>query len=185
MPKLPVEIVDGVPTIRATVTYPDEARFIGIDPGQAGGLVCFLSSGKIDAVPMPDTERELWEWFHNLKCYSTTRAVIEKVHSMPDQSAQSGFTFGMGYGGLRMALIAAGIPFEEVDPRAWQKGLGIPPKRKQEPKGAWKNRLLALAQQLHPSLELWSQPKSKGKMLAVSDALLIAEFCKRKNEGKL
>src|SRR3990167_1792058 len=161
--------------------------FIGIDPGQAGGLVAIYSSGKtVEAVPMPETERDIWNWFFSLPHLPHTRqAVIEKVHSMPDQGVASPFAFGKGYGGLRMALIAAGIPFEEVAPQAWQKALGIPPKKKEESKPQWKNRLLALAQQLHPNLPLWSEKKSKGKMLAVADALLIATFCKRKATGTL
>lgn len=162
--------------------------YIGIDPGQNGGLVALFSSGKIDAVPMPQTERGIWEWFSEFNDLVVPRqltAVIEKVHSMPDQGVASSFKFGIGYGYLRMALIAAGIPFEEVDPRAWQKGVGIPPKKKEESKPQWKNRLLALAQQLHPSLELWREKKAKGRQLAVADALLIATYCKRKHEGKL
>lgn len=165
--------------------------YIGIDPGQAGGLVALYSDGKIydDSVsPMPETEKEIWEWFVGFsEAYSATScvAVIEKVHSMPDQGVASSFKFGMGYGALRMVLIAAGVSFEEVDPRAWQKALGIPPRKKEETKPQFKLRLLKLAQQLYPSLPLWSEKKAKGRMLAVADALLIAEFCKRKHEGKL
>lgn len=174
MPKIPTEVSEVPNRI-----------YIGIDPGQAGGLVALFSSGRIEATPMPATERDIWLWFRDLGEFNIAHAVIEKVHSMPDQSSQSSFTFGKGYGGLRMCLVAAGIPFEEVDPRSWQKALAIPSKKKEESKGAWKNRLLALAQQLYPVLPLWTEKKAKGKQLAIADALLIATYCQRKHEGRL
>lgn len=159
--------------------------YIGIDPGQKGGLVSF-ECGNVDYDHMPDTERSIWEWFDNYSNYKDYAfAVIEKVHSMPSQSSQSGFTFGMGYGGLRMALIAAGIPFEEVTPQKWQKALGVVPIKKTESKSDFKNRLLAMAQQLYPQLPIWKEPRSKGKQLAICDALLIARYCQLKCEGKL
>jgi hypothetical protein len=84
-----------------------------------------------------------------------------------------------------MALTSAGIPFEPIRPQAWQKALGITPRKKTESKPDFKNRLRAKAQQLYPSLPLWSEPKSKGKQLALCDALLIATYCKRKYLGQL
>ena len=75
-----------------------------------------------------------------------------------------------------MALIAAGIPFEEVIPRTWQKGVGITPRGKGETKTRFKNRLKAKASQLFPKVNV---------TLATADALLIAEFCRRKRTGTL
>lgn len=167
-----------------------QTLYIGVDPGQKGGIASVLQEAKginVEVYEMPETENGVYHTLVNAVAWwgSLKLAVIEKVHSMPEQGVASSFKFGMGYGGLRMALIGAGIPFEEVDPRAWQKALGIPPRKKEETKPQFKLRLLKLAQQLYPSLPLWSEKKAKGRMLAVADALLIAEFCKRKHEGKL
>ncbi len=158
---------------------------VGIDPGQAGGIVLLSSDGDVIATPMPETERDIWNEFDNLSAHYSIKAMIEKVHSMPKQGVASSFSFGMGYGGLRMALIAAGIPFEEVTPQKWQKALGVVPAKKTESKADFKNRLLALAQQYYPQLEIWKEPRSKGKQLSICDALLIARFCQLKCEGKL
>ena len=166
---------------------------IGIDPGQNGGLVR-LSNGKpstgLDCIPMPATERDIWDWFRTAGPYGSPprdeiRACIEKVHSMPHQGVSSTFKFGVGYGGLRMALIATGIPFEEVTPQEWQKAFRIPPRKKhkkgretvwdESPK-QFKQRLRAKAQQLFPQVQV---------TLFTCDALLIAEFSRRKSEGKL
>jgi len=152
-------------------------RFVGIDPGQSGGLaiVCVYPNMEVYpdmecAVPMPSTERDIWDWFNSLP--PRTMALIELVHAMPGNGVSSMFKFGAGYGGLRMALIASGIPFEGVQPRAWQKELGIPPKKKTETKTQFKNKLKAKAQQLFPAEDV---------TLKTADALLIAEYCRRKH----
>ena len=79
------------------------------------------------------------------------------------------FKFGMSYGGLRMALVAAGIPFTAVTPQKWQKALGIPHRERTESKTQWKQRLKRKAEQLFPNHKL---------TLAISDALLIAHYCR-------
>lgn len=158
--------------------------YLGIDPGKSGGLVSItLSSGKarasVNTVPMPSTERDIWDWFDTwdwIPGTDPTYAVIEKVRSSPQQGVVSSFTFGRGYGSLCMALTAADISFEEVRPQVWLRAMGIPPRKKKESNSQWKNRLKAIAQQLYPKLEI---------TLATADALLIATFCQRKHEGTL
>ena len=75
-----------------------------------------------------------------------------------------------------MALTAAGIPFEEVTPVVWQRGLGIPVRKKDESRSQFKGRLKAKAQQLFPQVKV---------TLKTADALLISEYCRRKREGRL
>jgi hypothetical protein len=94
-----------------------------------------------------------------------------------------------------MALIAAGIRFEDVPPQKWQKALGIAPRKSGktkmvssaddpkvpflctelrevggESKTVFKNRLKAKAQQLFPEQKV---------TLATADALLLLEYCTR------
>jgi hypothetical protein len=163
--------------IEGTIEVPDEGPcYIGIDPGASGGLCCL--SAFPEFITMPKTEGDVYEWVEN-NCCRRDFAVIEKVGGFIAGNPAPGsamFKFGAGYGGLRMALIAVGVPFEEVTPQRWQRGLEIPPRRKSETKTQWKNRLRAFAQQLFPAEKI---------TLAVSDAMLIAEFCRRKREGKL
>ena len=147
-------------------------EYLGIDPGQSGGIVKVTSNGFVFATKMPETERDIWEAIRD----TDGIALIEKVHSMPDQGVASSFKFGKGYGFLRGCLIAGGIPFEEVTPQAWIKGLAIPSKAKTETRTQWKNRLKAMAQQMFPQLKV---------TLATADALLIATYNKRKHEGTL
>lgn len=178
---------------------------MGIDPGQKGGMAV-LSASLIEnldrshtIISMPQTEQGIWDWFKNYACSEdicATVAMIERVHSMPGQGVVGMFKFGKGYGGLRMALTAANIPFEDVTPRVWQKALGIEKrkphtknkrviikkgKRKGEwgskPYGGettkeWKKRLLSVARRMFPHI--------KEVTLETCDALLIAAYCRLK-----
>jgi crossover junction endodeoxyribonuclease RuvC len=139
---------------------------IGIDPGQAGGIV-FLSDGaEAVAHKMPTTERDIWDLFkpvsksNDIRLSGDVYAFIELVHSMPKQGVKSSFTFGTGYGGLRMALIAAGIPFETVAPQKWQQAMRCK-------SGGDKNVTKSRAQELFPDLKITH---------AIADALLIAAY---------
>lgn len=164
--------------------------YIGIDPGAKGGIASILvtTSGTevVKAFPMPDTEREVWHIVWNLKNAASPtprnistfkiRALIEQVQGYVGKGANnegkqpgsSAFKFGMSYGGLRMALVAASIPFEKVPPATWQSALEIPP-RGDKSKSQHKNVLKARAQELFPNIKV---------TLATADALLLAHLCR-------
>jgi hypothetical protein len=76
----------------------------------------------------------------------------------------SAFTFGRGYGALRMALTMFDLHFEEVTPRQWQKAMACLT-------GGDKNVSKRRAQELFPALTITH---------AIADALLIAEFSRRR-----
>lgn len=132
---------------------------LGVDPGASGGfaLVTGSRSGNI-CWPMPETERDIYEL---LASSGADHICIESVHSMPKQGVASSFKFGRNYGFLRGAIIASGIPFEDVTPQKWQKALGCLT-------GGDKNVSKAKAQQLYPFLKITH---------ATADALLIATYC--------
>lgn len=145
---------------------------IGIDPGVNGGIA-WIQDGKPCVEKMPDTLMDLWELLRDIQCakvifpnVADCKAYIECVHSSPQMGVKSAFTFGQGYGRLEMALTAAGIPFERVRPQEWQKAMGCLSKGD-------KNVTKRKAQELFPSLKITH---------ATADALLIAEYLRRKNE---
>ena len=122
---------------------------------------------------MPETEKDIWEWIKGCKLRQTeTMCLIESVHAMPGNGVSSMFKFGKGYGGLRMALVAAGISFEEVSPMKWMKEFGLK-RGKTESKNEFKKRIRAKAQALFPQ-------ENGSITLATCDALLISEYCRRK-----
>ena len=157
-------------------------RFFGLDPGANGGLAVLDNLGIVyHAGKMPDTERELLDLlldtsdgdFVNLR-EKHNRAVLEKVHSSPQMGVVSAFTFGKGYGALRMALVAAGIPFDEVSPVKWQGAMGVLQPRIPGVKRAQgskdKNISKRRASEIFPGVKVTH---------AIADALLLAEYARR------
>jgi hypothetical protein len=142
--------------------------YLGIDPGASGGIAA-QCLGEIDCVPMPKTEADIWTLIGAFK-HASTVAVIENVHAMPINGSIGSFKLGYSYGGLRMALTAAGIRFEDISPQRWQKTLGVTTRKRTESKTVFKNRLKAKAQQLFPEQKV---------TLATADALLLLEYCTR------
>jgi len=159
----------------------EEVAYMGIDPGKSGGIAV-LFGNEVIATKMPDTEGDVLHWIRTSSFNAV--AVIEKVggyvgkgkDGKGGQPGSAMFVFGMGYGGLRMALLACSIPFEDHTPQRWQKAIMKSSRGKSETKGQWKNRCKAKAQQLFPTQKV---------TLATADALLIALYCKRLHEGTL
>lgn len=143
--------------------------YVGIDPGQNGGITCISSLGAVSAMKMPSTEKDLWllvKFFSGKDC----RAVLERAQAMPKQGVSSAFKYGAGYGFLRACLVAAEIQFIEVHPRAWMSFLKIRTRRKTETKTQWKNHLKQVSQQWFPKMHI---------TLQTCDSMLIAEYCRR------
>jgi hypothetical protein len=136
--------------------------YIGLDPGKGGGIAAVDDcGGVVGVVPMPETDQDILD---SMLPYTVTdtRACLEFVRSSPQMGVTSAFTFGRGYGGLRMALAALQIPYTEVLPAKWQQALGC---RSKGDKNVTKRR----AQELFPHVKVTH---------AVADALLIAEYCR-------
>ena len=142
----------------------DHPVFIGVDPGQSGGVaVVFGENGGVAWPLRKMTERDISDLFVELRYKRVAMAVIEKVHSMPKQGVASSFKFGVNYGFLRGMLCAHRLRFTEVTPAKWQRVMEC------RTKGD-KNVTKARAQQLFPDLKITH---------ATADALLIAEYGRR------
>ncbi|MFQ5330063.1 MAG: hypothetical protein ACE5D4_08770 [Thermodesulfobacteriota bacterium] len=126
-----------------------------------------------DIFAMPGTEKDIGDLFRRIANYPNLTAIIEKVHSFSGQGIKSCWTFSGNYHGLRMAMVCNKIPFDEVQPLKWQQALGIPKRSKTETKTQHKNKLKAKAQCLFPDQNI---------TLKTADALLIAEFLRRKEQ---
>lgn len=148
-------------------------NIIGIDPGGSGAIAMagddayadFWNLGKM-------TEKDVFDTLTKLKDECNPQALIEAVHSMPGAGVTGMFKFGVSYGGLRMALIAAGIPFEAVAPQRWKTKIGLARKPK-EPMTVYKNRSKARAQELFPHLKITH---------ANAEALLLAWYGSKRVE---
>lgn len=159
--------------------------FLGIDPGATGAAVLLFDDDSVDVLRLSKvTDAEAWKWFAGTAQAVDAFACIEKVGGYVGvgQPGSAMFQFGRSTGKLLGFLVAAGIPFEEVSPQAWQKALGIAPRRKKSKKGGpgesgteWKRRLRQKAEELFPDVEMTND---------LADALLIAEHCRRVREPR-
>jgi hypothetical protein len=160
--------------------------FIGIDPGENGCMVALAG----DSVLLQKTgapEGECWEWvarFIGLDCFALIEQQTARPTNIPRRDPVTGMVtwrqtvlastvhlYG-NYRELRMMLMCAAVRFEDCPPKRWQKGLHVPDRAKGESDTSWKNRLKQRAVELFPEVKV---------TLANSDALLIAEFCRRKH----
>jgi crossover junction endodeoxyribonuclease RuvC len=176
MPKLSslygLEIVfapNPIPTPLQIIKTPNMANTemkitITIDPGKSGAIAIRWHDGKIDCHKF-ESESETVANLRSVQAAADIEgvpvtAILEKVHAMPGQGVTSMFSFGANYGFYRGVLQALQIPFEEVTPQHWQKGLGLP-----RCKGAErKRRLKQLACERYPALK---------PTMATADALLM------------
>lgn len=140
--------------------------YLGIDPGVGGGIAAVSENNGFEfAVRMPETERDILTVLQQTDRFNEAFAILEFVRSSPAMGVVSAFSFGRGYGGLRMALVACGIPFDEVVPRKWQ---GVMQCLSRGDKNVTKRR----AQELFPTVKVTH---------AIADALLLAEYARRIN----
>lgn len=145
-------------------------KYIGIDPGVHGGIAVLSADGSVvEVAKMPTTPMDLLDFLSKYK--EDSFCVLERVGGMPGNGGSAMFNFGKGYGHLQMALLALGIPTNDVTPNKWEKSFQLGSSGKYG-KTEWKNRLKAKAQQLFPSL-------GRKITLATCDALLIAEYGRR------
>jgi len=151
------------------------SAWIGIDPGQTGGLALVSQMGNLIAVErMPAITGEvdavglfltLDQW---IKTDDDTKCAIEQVHSMPGQGVSSSFKFGKNFGIALGVVAALGIPLHRVTPQRWKGGMSLLKKDKDASR--------QLATEFWPNMSgEWKLKKDNG----ISDAALIAEWGRR------
>ncbi len=143
----------------------------GIDPGQSGGIALLTLQGEIVGVwAMPATELETVELLAEFSP-RIAKAAIERLQPMFATSKVTMFKLGRSYGFLRGILTVLQVPFDEIQPKDWQKRIGcIYQKASKHKDRKAVNR--QKAQQLWPG----TIPKIDD---ATADALLIAETQRR------
>ena len=145
---------------------------IAVDPGASGGITRRTPTGQINLWAMPATELDLVELLGSLIGNVTeTPCVVycEDVGGYTGGPAPGSrmFNFGWMAGGPVWIAMCYQARVVMIRPQKWQKvlSLGTGGKGAAE-RRAWKNKLKAKAQELHPEL---------GINLKTADSLLILE----------
>lgn len=102
--------------------------FLGIDPGK-GGAACLITPHDIEFFDWPESNNYA-EVFDKIRSwrgsyYGELFAHLEKVSAYQGSSATGNFQFGANFGAWNMLLASLAIPFQLVQPKAWQKAVGI------------------------------------------------------------
>lgn len=168
---------------------------IGIDPGLSGALaVLDLDSGAVLAIENPPTlkikkgkhgkrnvymEQEMSELLRNWKAkYRIIVVGIEQSIPMPKQSSQSTASTFFGFGLWVGMLTALQLPYTKFRSMDWKRAMNIVA-------GSDKSASIARAQQLFPQADLLRTARSKVEHDGRAEALLIAEYTRRVQLGKI
>ena len=157
----------------------DIPAILAIDPGKSGA-VCLLvgdipilydtpvmNDGKKNQYDLP----EMYKMFREaVALYPEVTAIIEEVGPMPGQGVTSMYSMGYGSGLWHMLLVCLDIPFRRVRPQEWKKEFGL--------KGKDKGASILRAKELFPKADIRLK-KHDGR----AEALLLAEFCRRRIKG--
>jgi len=84
-------------------------------------------------------------------------------------------SIGYGFGALKQCLVDFAIPHEVRRANVWQKEFGISAR-----KGNTKVQALQICQDLFPNVNLLATERSKKPHDGIVDALLIAEYARRR-----
>lgn len=171
-------------------------RFIGIDPGLDGYIVVIEEGKEIEFNPMPTIKGKgskryidicfMTEILEKHSEYWAALAVVENQQAMPSQGSASGFKTGLGFGVLLGALAALHIPIEVVSARTWKKSMGLTSAgtTKEEKRAHTKQQSIQTAQRLFPAVDLRASSRCKIPHDGKAEALLLAEYARRRFNGK-
>ena len=165
--------------------------YLGIDPG-AGGAICslrFTPAGKaiIFFHALPNSKVTIHDSMAFIKatqvdsiiyCGGRLTVAVEDVHSLPNMTAKSNFSFGYNLGTVHTMLESLGITFSTVQPKKWQKKTGIVFPKGTDPK----NRKIITATQattIYPDAQIYG-PRG-GLLDGRADALMIAHYLHLEN----
>ena len=156
---------------------------IGCDPG-AKGAMCLLwvqddQPAKIAFIDHKHGALALFVWLQQVagEVVGIRKIMLEDVHSLFGMSAKSNFNFGKNLGIVETLLKLQDIPMEVVQPKLWQKtvGVDIPKEIKGTKRSkAIKTRVAELCEELYPGCKIWG-PKG-GLMDGRSDSLMLAHY---------
>lgn len=160
---------------------------IAIDPGFTGGICLISKSNEIHTIktPLKNDDIDVEAIVNFIKGFKIINAVIEDIHSVFSASAKSNFQFGRSLGIIEGIIKSMLIPVEYVQPKIWQKEMfKDEPVLKHIKNGKEKTDTKAMAlnvvKKLYPHVNLLPTKRSKKPSDGIVDAILIAEYYRRK-----
>lgn len=145
-----------------------ETTYIGIDPGKSGALAVLLPNGVVCITPF-DSAKYAEELSQFKNC--PVVCCVEKVGAMPGQGVVSMFNFGHNLGFIEGLLRAYSIPYQLVPPQTWKKEFSLTGE---------KSKSIEVCQKLFPKANLLATGRSRKPNDGMAEALLLAEYARRR-----
>lgn len=148
--------------------------YIGIDPGNNGGIAIIHGIEIAQVIPMPMHEKELdvykfMRWIKASSIEGEIYACVEKTFQPNNLVRMEGLIKGL--------LICMCIPTTSVAVQTWRKQvLGNYRATKQD--------AIEWCLKHYPDVELKRTPRSKKYHDGIAEALVIAEYCRRIHTGE-
>lgn len=169
--------------------------YIGVDPGDDGFISVIMEKGNYKFLPINNTPiQEISNFLSWASAYDCV-AVLEDVHAVFGSSAKGTFSFGFSKGMLLALLVAHQIRYVLVPPKDWQNEVWINADKeyaiqKQRTKSGEEKSVkkvntkatsINAARRLFPTVDFRKSERAKKPHDGKVDALLMAEYARRKN----
>lgn len=163
-------------------------NYVGIDIGKSGYIISITPDGIIK-YPIPligdKVDSKALSEIIELGLGNERIVGMEDLHSIYGVSASSNYSFGWINGLIEGILTSFKVPFVKIQAKKWQKEMfeGIPTQFKNK-KVDTKVMSIMASKRLFPSFDLKATERSRTDNHNVSDALLIAEYIRRKYNNR-
>lgn len=144
--------------------------FIGIDPGKSGGIA-YIDSEQGFSFTEPYSDKALIDLCSDASRGGQVICCLEKVGAMPGQGVVSMFSFGQSVGYIKGVLESFRIPYQEITPQKWKREFGLT---------SDKAKSAEICGRLFPDVSLLASPRCRKPHDGMAEALLMAEYARRK-----
>lgn len=154
---------------------------IGIDPGQDGAYAAINEESGTQETHHWD-DAGFIEFARNIIKGSLVKvACLERTAASPQMGVVSAHKFGKSAGFIEGVLRSFEIPYQLILPMTWKKEFGLIVKGVKLGDKADKGKMsIAVCEKLFPEVNLYRTPKCKTKHDGMAEALLMAEYARRK-----
>lgn len=145
---------------------------IGIDPGKTGAIAVMDDDGILCLEQFNvDKYVDVLSYVVQSTSAKDIKVCLEKVGAMPGQGVVSMFNFGHNLGVIEGILSALRIPYQLVPPQTWKKEFSLT---------GDKAKSIEVCKKLFPWVDLRATERSRKPSDGLAEALLMAEYARRK-----
>ena len=159
-------------------------RYLGIDIGLSGAFA-LIHEGDPTGVKMPVTAKKIdaYDILKLVDDYNPDHVVFEDLGVIFGSSKKTALSMGYQSGVIEAACICSGIPYTKVKAKQWQKDMftGVPEAKKSGGGRDTKAMALVACKRIFPGLELTLTDRATKPHDGYVDAILMAEWARRKN----